>query len=64
MPADPQAAHLGGEGGGKDGDAVIVDALERLVLDRVPLEQYAHGGVGAEHDVSVEPEELGYVELA
>ena len=38
MPPDPQAAHLGGEGGGKDRDAVVVDALERLVLDRVPLE--------------------------
>ena len=35
---DPHVAHLDGEGGGKDGDAVVIDALECLVIDRVPLE--------------------------
>ena len=30
--------------GGKDRDTVVVDALERLVIDHVPLEQCAHGG--------------------
>ena len=63
MSPDPHVAHFDGEGGRKDREAVIVNALERLVIDRVPLEQYAHGGVGAEDDVTVEPEELGYVEL-
>jgi hypothetical protein len=43
MPPDPHVAHPDGEGGGKDRDAVLVDALECLVIDRVPLEQYAHG---------------------
>jgi len=43
MPPDPHVAHFDGESGGKDGDAAIVDALERLVIDRIPLKQYAHG---------------------
>jgi hypothetical protein len=34
MPPDPQVAHLGGEGEGKDRGAVVVDGLERLVLDK------------------------------
>jgi len=58
MSPDPHVAHFDGESGGKDGDAVVVDALERLVIDRVPLEEYAHGGLDAEDDVPVETEEL------
>ena len=56
MPPDPHVAHPDGEGGGKDRDTVLVDALECLVIDLVPLEQYAQG---AEHGVLIETEELG-----
>jgi hypothetical protein len=64
MPSDPHVVYFDREGRSKDRDAVIVYTLERIVIDYVPLEQYAHGGgVRAEYDVPVESEELGFVEL-
>ena len=50
MPPGPHVAHPDGEGEGKDRDAVLVDALECLVIDCVPVGTVRTRGVGAEHN--------------
>jgi len=59
MSSDTHVTHFYREGGGENRDAISVDFRERLVFDRITLEQDTYWWVATKDKGLIESKELG-----